>query len=229
MRRILCMIMCLMMTAFPLRASGNSAKYAALTFDDGPSGRFTRRLLDGLEQRQVHATFFLCGYRLEQMPQLARRIAADGHEIALHGYSHTDMHAMSRREIAREITQTQDRLPQDVKPAFLRPPGGSCSDAVRQVTEATGLAIIQWSLDPRDWAQSDSDAVTRYILKNIHDGDIILLHDMSDSSVDAALAVIDALTPQGWTFVTVGELARLRHVTPEPGKIYYRFPPENEK
>lgn len=229
MRRFLCLMLCLMMTAFPLRASGNSAKYAALTFDDGPSGRFTRRLLEGLEQRQVHATFFLCGYRLEQMPQLARRISDAGHEIALHGYSHKDMHAMSRREIARELLQTQNALPPDVKPVFLRPPGGSCSDAVRQVAGATGLSIIQWSLDPRDWAQSDSAAITRYILQNIQDGDIILLHDMSDSSVDAALAVIDALTPQGWTFVTVAELARLRHVAPEPGKIYYRFPPEVEK
>lgn len=223
MRRFLCILLCLSMAALPVRAA-DRPKYAALTFDDGPSGRYTRRLLEGLAERDAKATFFLCGYRLAQMPSLAEQIAAQGHEIGLHGYSHENMRSLSRRAIAGELSETRALLPENCRPVWLRPPGGCCSDAVRQVAEVTGLSILSWSLDPKDWAVKDSAAITRHIIKNIRDGDVILLHDMSDSSVDAALAVIDALKPQGWEFVTVSRLAQLRKVYPEEGRTYANFP-----
>lgn len=228
MRRFLCFLLCLSLGALPARAA-ERPKYAALTFDDGPSGRYTRRLLEGLAERNAKATFFLCGYRLEEMPSLGAQIAAEGHEIGLHGYSHKNMRALSRRAIAGELADTRALLPESSDPVWLRPPGGCCSDAVRQVAEVTGLSILSWSLDPKDWAIQDSAAVTRYILKNIRDGDVVLLHDMSDSSVDAALAVIDALQPQGWEFVTVSRLAQLRRVYPTEGRTYANFPPDPEE
>lgn len=227
MRRFLCMLLCLSMVAMPAQASSQT-KYAALTFDDGPSGRYTRRLLEGLAERDAKATFFLCGYRLEEMPALGAQIAAEGHEIGHHGYSHKNMRSLSRRAIAGELADTRELLPEGCRPVWLRPPGGCCSDAVRQVAEVRGLSILSWSLDPKDWAVKDSAAVVRYILKNIRDGDVILLHDMSDSSVDAALAVIDALKPQGWEFVTVSRLAQLRRAYPEKGRTYANFPPPPE-
>ncbi len=228
MRRVLCILLCLSMVGLPVRAESQT-KYAALTFDDGPSGRYTRQLLDGLAQRDAKATFFLCGYRLEEMPSLGARILEEGHEVGLHGYSHKNMRSLSRRDIAGELSDSRALLPEGCRPVWLRPPGGCCSDAVRQVAEATGLSILSWSLDPKDWAMEDSAAVTRHILKNIRDGDVILLHDMSASSVDAALAVIDALKPQGWEFVTVSRLAQLRRVYPEKGKTYAKFPPAQEE
>ena len=85
MRRILLIILCICILGnVPVRAE--KTRYVALTFDDGPSGRFTRRLLEGLEQRDVQATFLLCGYRLEIYPSLAKKIYALGHEIGLHGF-----------------------------------------------------------------------------------------------------------------------------------------------
>ncbi len=228
MRRFLCILLCLSMVGLPARAESQT-KYAALTFDDGPSGRYTRQLLEGLAQRNAKATFFLCGYRLEEMPSLGARILEEGHEVGLHGYSHKNMRSLSRRDIAGELSDSRALLPDSCRPVWLRPPGGCCSDAVRQVAEATGLSILSWSLDPKDWAMEDSAAVTRHILKNIRDGDVILLHDMSASSVDAALAVIDALKPQGWEFVTVSRLAQLRRVYPEKGKTYAKFPPAQEE
>mgnify|MGYP003304535545 CR=1 FL=1 len=228
MRRFLCLLICLSMMALPAQAASRP-KYAALTFDDGPSGHYTRRLLEGLAERDVKATFFLCGYRLEEMPSLGKEIAAQGHEIGLHGYSHKNMRSLSRRAIAMELADTRNLLPEGSRPVWLRPPGGCCSDAVRQVAQVTGLSILSWSLDPKDWAVKDSAAITRHILKNIRDGDVILLHDMSDSSVDAALAVIDALKPQGWEFVTVSRLAQLRKVYPEEGRTYANFPPPPEE
>ena len=224
MRRILAMILCLSLLAFPVRGA-EEEKYVALTFDDGPSGRFTRRLLDGLAERDAKATFFLCGYRIAQYPKETQRIFEEGHEIGLHGYTHDCMEPMSRRQIAKELSDTKALLPEKCKALWLRPPGGCSSDGVRQVAEVTGLAILDWSVDPRDWAVRDAATVGRFVLDRIQDGDVVLLHDMSDSSVDAALAIIDELQSQGFQFVTVSELAKIRDITVKPGKTYRKFPP----
>ncbi len=224
MRRILAMILCLSLLAFPARGAEDE-KYVALTFDDGPSGRFTRRLLDGLAERDAKATFFLCGYRIAQYPKETQRIFDEGHEIGLHGYTHNCMKPMSRRQIAKELADTKALLPEGCKALWLRPPGGCCSDGVRQVAEVTNLSILDWSVDPRDWATRDTAAVGRFVVNRIQDGDVVLLHDMSDSSVDAALAIIDELQAQGFRFVTVSELVKLRDITVKPGKTYSKFPP----
>lgn len=228
MRRLILVLLCLALPVLPVRGT-ERPKYAALTFDDGPSGRYTRQLLEGLKERDAQATFFLCGYRLEEMQSLAERIDDEGHEIGLHGYSHKNMRSLSRRDIARELEDTRNLLPEGCSPRWLRPPGGCCSDGVRQVAQVTGLSILSWSMDPKDWAVQNADTIRRYILKNIRDGDVILLHDMSDSSVEAALAVIDELKPQGWEFVTVSRLAQLRRTTPEAGRTYANFPPFREE
>ena len=224
MRRILAMILCLSLLAFPARGAEDE-KYVALTFDDGPSGRFTRRLLDGLAERDAKATFFLCGYRIAQYPKETQRIFDEGHEIGLHGYTHNCMKPMSRRQIAKELSDTKALLPEGCKALWLRPPGGCCSDGVRQVAEVTNLSILDWSVDPRDWATRDTAAVGRFVVNRIQDGDVVLLHDMSDSSVDAALAIIDELQAQGFRFVTVSELVKIRDITVKPGKTYRKFPP----
>ena len=227
MRRMTAALLCLCMLSLPARARAD--KYVALTFDDGPSGRYTRHLLEGLREREVKAPFLLCGYRISQYPQLTEQIFREGHEIGYHGYSHSPMHTMSRRDIARELEDTQALLPGDCKPAFLRPPGGQCSDAVAQVAGARQLAILSWSVDPRDWATRSSTVVESAVLGKVGDGDIILLHDMTDSSVQAALDIIDQLKSQGFRFVTVSELAELRDVTIVPGTVYRCFPPREEK
>ena len=225
MRRMIALILCF--SLLPLRAeAAERDKYVALTFDDGPSGRYTRQLLEGLRERDAKATFLLCGYRIAQFPGLAEQIFREGHEIGYHGYSHSSMKTMSRRDIARELTDTQALLPQGCKPKFLRPPGGECGDALRQVAEARQLAILSWSVDPRDWATRDALAVESSVLRTVRDGDIILLHDMTDSSVRAALEIVDRLKEQGFRFVTVSELAMLRDVALTPGNTYTCFPNE---
>ena len=225
MRRILALILCLSLLALPVKGAENK-KYVALTFDDGPSGRFTRRLLDGLAERDAKATFFLCGYRIAQYPKETQRIFDEGHEIGLHGYSHDCMMPMSRRQIAKELSDTKALLPEGCKALWLRPPGGCCSDGVRQVAEVTNLSILDWSVDPRDWAVRDAATVGRFVLDRIQDGDVVLLHDMSDSSVDAALAIIDELQAQGFQFVTVSALVKIRDMDIKAGKTYRNFPPD---
>ena len=228
MRRFITLLLCLCFLPLPARAVPDT-KYVALTFDDGPSGRFTRTLLEGLWQRDAHATFFLCGYRMDQYPELVLRILEEGHEIGCHGATHSSMVPMSRREICGEIVGMQEKLPEDVTTRFFRPPGGFVTDGVQQVAQARQQAILSWSVDPKDWAVKDPAAVTRAVLQQVKDGDIILLHDMTDSSVQAALNIIDALTPQGYRFVTVSQLAKKRNTRILPGKVYTSFPPEEER
>ena len=221
MRRLILAVLCLQLLAAPMP---EPAKYVALTFDDGPSGRYTRRLLDGLEERNVKATFLLCGYRIQQYPDETTRILRDGHEVGCHGFSHKKMNDMSRRDIGAEIGNTLDLLPQGTKVFFLRPPGGCCSEAVRQVAEAKQLAILSWSVDPRDWATHDTASIERFVLKNVKDGDIVLLHDMSDSSVKAALDIVDVLLDKDYEIVTVSRLVRIRGVKLKAGQVYGSLP-----
>ena len=223
MRRMILAILCAVFLLIPAKAQ-EEEKYVALTFDDGPSGRYTERLLEGLRERNVKATFLLCGYRMEDFPDLTDRIFQDGHEIGYHGFSHDNMSTMSRRKIAEELEKSGILLPQGCKPVFLRPPGGAVSDGVRQVAQVRLLGILKWSIDPKDWAVHNAPLVIQRVLDTVKDGDVILLHDMSDSSVTAALEIIDRLQKQGYHFVTVSQLAELRGIRIRPGEIYESFP-----
>lgn len=216
----------LILPLFLIKVHAAETKYVALTFDDGPSGVFTERLLDGLYDRGAKGTFLLCGYRVAQYPDLTQRIFDEGHEIGIHGYSHKTMKGMSRRTIAQEIMDTQALLPPGCQPRFLRPPGGFLSDPVVEVAQARGLPILKWSVDPRDWATNDTAAIETAVLDRIQDGDIVLLHDMSQSSVDAALSIVDQLLEEDFEFVTVSELVRIRQAKLIPGREYTAFYPE---
>ena len=222
MRRLLAVFLSVSILILPVRAE--EPKYVALTFDDGPSGKYTRKLLDGLYDRGVQATFLLCGYRMKDYPDLTKRILDEGHEIGYHGFTHKNMQQMSRRDIAKELEDSQALLPEGCQPVFLRPPGGCCSDALRQVAQVRNLAILGWSVDPRDWATHDTGSIERFVLKNVKDGDIVLLHDMSDSSVKAALDIVDVLLEKDYEIVTVSRLVRIRGVKLKPGQMYNRFP-----
>ncbi len=215
--------------AVPSGGEGLPKKLAALTFDDGPTGKTTEALLDGLQARYVPATFFLCGYRIEQFPDLVKRIAEEGHEIAIHGKTHSYLNRMDAAQIQEELQSTSDMVEEltGTRPVLLRPPGGLTSEALQTEAARENLALIFWSVDPEDWRIHDANAVTSRILKKVGDGDIILMHDLSRSSVQAALAVVDRMQAEGYQFCTVSELAAAREVELIPGNKYYKFP-QNE-
>ena len=226
MKRFVALIICFCLLCIPVSAAENE-KLVALTFDDGPSGRFTRKLLEGLEERGAKATFLLCGYRMEQYPELTKRIVEEGHEIGLHGYSHKPMRDMCQRDTVQEIRKTMALLPDGCEVSFLRPPGGLCSECIQTVAKEFGLSLLHWSVDPKDWAIHDAKAIEKEVISRVRDGDVILLHDMSDSSVEAALKIVDELQEQGFRFVTSSELAQARNITLVPGKKYARFEKTN--
>lgn len=228
LRRFFTMLCLAAILTLPVQAE-QQTKYVALTFDDGPSGRFTRRLLEGLEANHAHATFFLCGYRLEDYGELAQDIRRGGHEIGLHGYSHDSMANMSAGTLSRELSDTLARLPEGCVVNVMRPPGGAAGGSVAQVAKERNLSIVSWSVDPKDWADHDAELVYRRLLEQTEDGDVILMHDMSDSSVDAALRLVEELHRQGYQMLTVSQLAMLRLTQLKPGAVYHCFPAENVK
>lgn len=228
LRRVLVILICLCMVALPITATAQE-KLVALTFDDGPSGIFTKKLLAGLDKRGGKATFLLCGYRMEQYPELTEQIIAQGHEIGLHGYCHKSMENMCQRDVTQEIEKSIELLPEDYAVSFLRPPGGLYGSCVQAAAEEQDLAILHWSIDPKDWATQDMQAIKKAVVDQAQDGDVILMHDMSYASVNAALAIVDALQAKGFRFVTASQLAKARNVNLVPGKKYARFKKPNSE
>ena len=180
-------------------------KMVALTFDDGPNVLYTERLLDGLAERDVKATFFLIGKNAEAHPEIVRRIAEEGHLIGNHTYSHLKLTAGNETEFLEEINRTGEIIREITgsTPAFCRPPFGVWNT---RYEERLGIIPVLWDVDPRDWCTFDTQTVANRILADCHDSAIILMHDEYETSVEAALLVIDELKQQGYTFVTVDKL-----------------------
>ena len=223
MRRFVAALCILALLCPAVRAQ--TPQYIALTFDDGPSGRYTERLLDGLAAREVHATFFLCGYRVEQYPALAARIAREGHEIGSHSDRHEFFTHMSAEAVCADLSAAAEKITTatGVTPTLLRPPGGLYDLDVLARSVCADAPVILWSIDPEDWRDKQAAAVPSFVTKRAKNGDIILLHDMHASSVEAALGIIDALEARGFVFVTVSELALLAGTQLCGGKAYCRI------
>ena len=199
--------------------------YIALTFDDGPSGNLTTRLLDGLSERSVHATFFLCEYKIAQYTGLMSRYISEGHEVGNHGASHSYLTHLSDTQIDTEIDTTNAAILQytGVAPQLFRPPGGLYNEHVLSALDDRSMSCIMWTVDPKDWQDRDSALVIERILSAVTDGSIVLLHDSYGTSIDAGLEIIDTLQAEGYKFVTVSDLAFVKGYDLQPGQIYNDF------
>jgi len=189
----------------------NKAKIA-LTFDDGPDHIFTPQILEKLRKYNVKATFFLLGDNMIKYPHLVRQIAAEGHVIGNHTYTHPKLTELSDEAYHQEI-QKADQLIQELvgyKPKFFRPTYGAINE--NQVAWATeqGMMTIQWSIDTLDWKGLSADAITQTVMDNILPGSIILQHNADgvplQGSVDALENIIPALQKKGATFVTLPDM-----------------------
>ncbi|MGI5891829.1 MAG: polysaccharide deacetylase family protein [Bacillota bacterium] len=192
----------------------------ALTFDDGPHSKWTPLLLDALKKREAKATFFVLGNRVEGLPYIAKRAVAEGHSVNIHSYNHIgEFTKMSDGLLAEHIRKTSKAIiaASGQYPYLVRPPYGSIN---KDTAAKIKLPIILWNKDPLDWKYRDSQKVTKNILAQVKDGDIILLHDIYPSSVNAAVAVIDALRAKGYQFVTIEDLFRYKNISLEAGGIY---------
>lgn len=197
-------------------------KLIALTFDDGPNRGTTERLLDVLKEKEVQASFFVIGIMSERAPDLAKRAKKEGHEVGNHTTYHKDLRFLSAGAIQQDVGVTNNLIKSATgeEPKILRPPYGSINETVRL---SVGLPMILWNIDPRDWEVREVEHIYSQVMAQAKDGGIILLHDVYDATVGATPKIIDSLRANGYEFVTVGELARLRGVALTAGQIYYDF------
>lgn len=177
----------------------------AITFDDGPNSHCTGRLLDGLKKRGVKATFFLIGKNVKENPDLVKRLDEEGHLIGNHTYNHVEITRISDEEAKKEITDTDKAIcaitGKHVE--YMRPPFGLWQEELEQ---ELNVMPVMWSIDPLDWTTKNVDEIVNKVVTEAGENDIILLHDCYDSSVDAALRIIDTLQKKGFEFVTADEL-----------------------
>ncbi|MFI5975328.1 polysaccharide deacetylase family protein [Streptomyces sp. NPDC051452] len=196
------------------------AKCIALTFDAGPSEN-SARLLDILKEKKVPATFFLLGKRhIEKYPELVKRMAAEGHEVASHTWDHKILTRISDAQIREELKRPDDAIERLTgrKPILMRPPQGRTDANVHEISKELGLAEVLWSVTAKDYATTDSALITKRVLDQASRDGIILLHDLYAGTVPAVPGIIDALKERGYVFVTVPQL--LAPGKPEPGKVY---------
>jgi peptidoglycan/xylan/chitin deacetylase (PgdA/CDA1 family) len=196
-----------------------AGRRVALTFDDGPASPFTEQILDILRQRQVTATFFVCGQNVERFPEILRRIQAEGHEIGNHAYSHPFFYFRSRAFMAAEIDRTQQAIEGVTgrRPTLFRPPFGVRWRGMYAVLRARGLRLVTWSDTGYDWKYG-TERIVGKTLEGLGPGSIILLHDGrrtylpgavdQSSTVRALPAIIDGAFRAGLTFVPVSDFLR---------------------
>ena len=198
----------------------------ALTYDDGPSGSATPRILAKLEENGAHATFFMVGQKAEKNPGLIKRMVDQGCEVANHTYDHTLMNKVDPAELASQLARTNQVVADasGVTPVLMRPCGGVRNDVGMNVVGAISMPAVMWSIDTLDWKSRDADSTIRTVLDQVKDGDIILMHDLYDATAEASETIIPELIKRGFQLVTVSELSSYRGGM-LPGKSYSQFRP----
>ena len=192
----------------------------ALTFDDGPNKKTTTPILDILKEYDSVATFFILGNRVSNNEELLKRMLEEGNEIGNHSYNHKELTKLSSEELREQIIDTQDAIIESTgfEPKLVRPTYGSYNDKLKSEID---MPLILWSIDTLDWKSRDANKVADYVLANVKDGDIILMHDIHDSTAEATQILVPKLIDMGFQLVTVSELYESKGESLESGKIYH--------
>lgn len=193
----------------------------ALTFDDGP-GEYTEELINCLVENNAKATFFMLGQNVEAYPEISKELSDAGMELGNHSYSHPDLVTIGAEAAAQQVSNTDAALKAATgfEATVMRPPGGSFNDSVKA---AIDHPLIIWSIDTRDWATKSEDQTYQVVMDNAQDGSVVLMHDIHEWSVKAAIRMIPDLIAKGFKLVTVSELAEAKGKTLQSGNAYYYF------
>ena len=197
-------------------------KTMAFTFDDGPGGSLTSDLVNILADNKAHATFFMLGNRMEKYATIVATIHNSGNEIGSHTWNHYNMGKAKIDKILEKEEQTKqvyynitgDEL------TLMRPPYGIITNKQKEILDKI---IVTWSIDTLDWKTKNTEQIKNEILKNAKDGEIVLMHDLYPTTVEAVKEVLPILYSRGYQIVNVSELAKLKGRTLEPHKVYYRI------
>lgn len=199
----------------------------ALTYDDGPSAHATPRILATLEKYNSRATFFMVGKQAEKRMDVVKKMEELGCEVANHTYDHTLMTKVPPEELASQLARTNQVVSDacGISPVLMRPCGGARSEAGMNIVGAISMPAVLWSIDTLDWKTRDAQTTIQTVLEQAKDGDIILMHDLYETTADASEVLIPELVNRGFQLVTVSELASYRGGM-LPGHTYSRFRPQ---
>ncbi len=200
----------------------------ALTFDDGPNGRYTPEILDILAKYHARATFFVIGQCAAANQALLRRIVSEGHELGNHTWTHPCLPSVSDSRIRSELART-NRVIEDAvgrKARWFRPPYGALDRRTRKIAWASGYDIALWSVDPRDWSRPGSSLIFARVIGRARNGAVILMHDgggVRKGTVEAVRRIVPALRKRGYELVTLSELIYDRPWTTPPPILCIRL------
>ncbi|MFD3404121.1 polysaccharide deacetylase family protein [Kribbella sp. NPDC058693] len=183
-------------------------KYVVLTFDDGPDIEYTPQVLDILAKYDAKATFFEIGQNVQKHPELTKRIHAAGHSVENHTWNHADLRKLSATAFRQQVMSTDQAIRAQIgsTPGCLRPPYGGVSATVRQRATALGKDLVVWTVDSRDWTKPGTAAIVQRVVKNVHSGSVILMHDGGGNrsqTVAALPTILKTLKAQGYGFRTL--------------------------
>ncbi len=217
-RRFFIVLIFILTVSFPVNAGSGliknnrqALKLVALTFDDGPHLTYTDEILDILKKYNIKATFFVVGTNVKYFPDKLKRIAAEGHEIGNHTYSHKFLTRYNDETITEEIKKAEEIIlsTTGIKPKVFRPPGGMYNERIGNIAKDLGYISILWSQDPRDWSKTSISTIENKVISNASDGDIILFHDFNQKNSptpEALRRIIPKLIEMGYRFVTVSDI-----------------------
>ena len=197
---------------------GRGSKQIALTYDDGPNDPYTLRLLEVLARYDVHATFFLIGRYVRQRPEIVREIVRAGHVVGNHTFTHPLLIFKSAEEIRQELSNCRAALQDTIgeHSNLFRPPFGGRRPAVLRIARELGLEPVMWNVTGYDWDAPPAEVIERKVAKQMHGGDVILLHDGGHKQMGAdrsqtVLAtdrLIKRYKSEGYEFVTVPQMLK---------------------
>jgi peptidoglycan/xylan/chitin deacetylase (PgdA/CDA1 family) len=161
----------------------------------------TERVLEELKKRDMRATFFLIGAKVDAYPDLAKRLVAEGHDVANHTYTHPRLAGMGDTAVEQQLSRCQDAIARHtgVTPVWFRPPYGAFRKEQGTIASRMGLGVAYWSVDPQDWRKPGSSAIANRVLSASQAGSIILLHDLHPQTADAVPAIFDGLLERSFT------------------------------
>lgn len=190
----------------------------ALTFDDGPKGENTLRILNALAKVDGRATFFMVGTNIAKYPEVVEKINDLGCETANHTYSHPQLTKLSLPDAMKQINDVQQKIYSITGkyPRSGRPPYGAINS---EIGNASGLNWYNWSIDTLDWKYKNPDRVYNAVINNVEDGDVILMHDIHATTIDAVERIVPKLHEMGYQLVTISELTEAKGKENVPGYI----------
>ena len=185
-------------------------KTIALTFDDGPCKNNTEQVLNILKMGKIVATFFLVGQEAERYPEITRKICEHGHEIGIHSFTHADFSKLSFTDIKAEIEKTRLVIKKITGKTvnIFRSPEGKIGFKLLLYSLLNRIRLVQWSADISDsFVSSSEEVMSRFDKLPLQKGDIILLHDDSEHTVNALPGIISRIKDNGFAFVTISRLS----------------------